>query len=56
MFPFALLPVLFETRTLRMISVAVPPAVTTLVAELEVTSAVERLDLVLFVNVFAMSA
>ena len=54
--PFALLPVLLETKMLRMISVAVLPAVTTLVVALEVTSAVRRLDLVLFVKVFAMSA
>lgn len=55
-FPSALLPVLFEIKMLSKISVAVLPVVTTLVAELLVTSAVDRLDLVLFVKVLAISA
>jgi hypothetical protein len=54
--PKALLPVLFEIKTLSRIKVAPPLTVITFVAELDVTSAVERLDFVVFVNVFAMSA
>jgi hypothetical protein len=47
---------LFEIKTLRRIKVAPPLTVMIFVAELDVTSAVERLDFVVFVNVFAMSA
>ena len=53
---FALLPALFEIKTLRMTKVVVLPGVTTLVVALLVTSAVRRLDFVVFVKTFAMSA
>lgn len=53
-FAFALLPVLFETKTLRITRVAVPPTVSILVVALDVTSAVKRLDFVSFLKVFAI--
>ena len=51
-----LLPVLLEIKTLRMISVDELPAVRIVVRALLVTSAVDKLDLVVLVKVFAMSA
>jgi hypothetical protein len=51
----AALATLLEIKTLRIIMVAVELTVTTFVAELLVTSAVDKLDFVVLVKVFAIS-